>query len=48
MCFVICFIYAILPFEDGDMLVPVQYKVVSKWVRVPKTEDVYNYPEFLQ
>ncbi|KAI9517828.1 hypothetical protein NQZ68_000997 [Dissostichus eleginoides] len=32
----------------GDMLVPVEYKSVSKWVRVPKVEDVYNYSEFLQ
>lgn len=30
------------------MLVPVEYKGVSTWVRVPKTEDVYNYPEFVQ
>ncbi|KAI4828634.1 hypothetical protein KUCAC02_022714, partial [Chaenocephalus aceratus] len=32
----------------GDMLVPVEYKSVSKWVRVPKVEDVYIYSEFLQ
>ncbi|KAK5888415.1 hypothetical protein CesoFtcFv8_014510 [Champsocephalus esox] len=30
------------------MLVPVEYKSVSKWVRVPKVEDVYIYSEFLQ
>ncbi|XP_074523915.1 uncharacterized protein LOC141788757 [Halichoeres trimaculatus] len=30
------------------MLVPVEHEGVSKWVRVPRTEDVYDYPEFLQ
>nr|XP_046232298.1 uncharacterized protein LOC124052281 isoform X2 [Scatophagus argus] len=35
--------------EKGcDMLVPVEYKGVSKWVRVPKTEDVYSYQEFVE
>ena len=41
MCFYI-------PFRGGDMLVPVEYKGVSTWVRVPKTGDVYNYSEFVQ
>ncbi|XP_076742707.1 uncharacterized protein LOC106674467 isoform X4 [Maylandia zebra] len=30
------------------MLVPVEFKGMSKWVRVPKTDDAYNYSEFLQ
>ncbi|XP_062309209.1 uncharacterized protein LOC134038860 isoform X1 [Osmerus eperlanus] len=30
------------------MLVPVEYKGVSKWVRVPKVEEVFNFSEFLQ
>ncbi|KAM3599323.1 uncharacterized protein V6R79_003644 [Siganus canaliculatus] len=30
------------------MLVPVEYKGVSKWVRVPQAEDEYNYSQFLQ
>lgn len=30
------------------MLVPVEFKRVSKWVRVPKTEDVYSYPDFIE
>ena len=27
------------------MLVPVEYKGVSKWVRVPKVEEVFNFSE---
>lgn len=38
----------VLLLEGGDMLVPVEFKGVSKWVRVPKTDDAYNYSEFLQ
>ncbi|XP_071325048.1 uncharacterized protein [Trachinotus anak] len=34
--------------SGGEMLVPVEYRGMKKWVRVPKTEDVYNYAEFLQ
>ncbi|CAL8373461.1 unnamed protein product [Gadus morhua 'NCC'] len=30
------------------MLVPVEYKGVSKWVRVPKVEEVFSFSEFLQ
>lgn len=48
ICLVVCVIYAILPLECGNMMDPVEYKGMSKWVRVPKTEDVYSYPEFLQ
>ena len=48
MCFIYLYINAILSFEGGDMLVPVEYKGVSKWVRVPKVEEVFNYSEFLQ
>lgn len=40
--------YVIVPFEGEDMLVPVEYKGVSKWVRVPKTEEVFDYSQFLQ
>lgn len=41
-------IYSFLLLEGGDMLIPVEFKGVSKWVRVPKTDDAYNYSEFLQ
>ncbi|KAM3619869.1 uncharacterized protein V6R79_001453 [Siganus canaliculatus] len=30
------------------MLVSVEYCGISKWVRVPQTEDEYNYSQFLQ
>ncbi|KAK7899561.1 hypothetical protein WMY93_020414 [Mugilogobius chulae] len=30
------------------MLVPVRHKGLSKWVRVPKADDVYSYHEFIQ
>ena len=48
MCFIYLYINAILSFEGGDMLVPVEYKGVSKWVRVPKVEEVFSFSEFLQ
>lgn len=38
----------IVPFEGEGMLVPVEYKGLSKWVRVPKTDEVFDYPQFLQ
>ncbi|KAK7893154.1 hypothetical protein WMY93_022306 [Mugilogobius chulae] len=31
-----------------EMLVPVRHKGLSKWVRVPKADDVYSYHEFIQ
>lgn len=30
------------------MLVPVEFKEVSKWVRVPQSDNMYDYPQFLQ
>ncbi|XP_028300838.1 uncharacterized protein LOC114462305 [Gouania willdenowi] len=30
------------------MLVPVEYQTVSKWVKVPTTDDVYSYSGFIQ
>lgn len=41
-------IYSFILLEGGDMLIPVEFKGASKWVRVPKTDDAYNYSEFLQ
>ncbi|KAK7910208.1 hypothetical protein WMY93_014892 [Mugilogobius chulae] len=31
-----------------EMLVPVRHKGLSKWVRVPKADDIFNYHEFIQ